>query len=37
MTIKKDIENIIYSMFDAFKAGDTKAIEYHLHLIHENS
>jgi len=32
MTINKDIENIIYSMFDAFKARDTKAIEYHLHL-----
>jgi len=24
MTINKDIENIIYSMFDAFIAGDTK-------------
>ena len=31
MTINKDIENIIYSIFDAFKAGNTKAIEDHLH------
>jgi len=37
MTINKEIENIIYSILDAFKDGDTKAIEYHLHLIHENS
>ncbi len=32
MTINKDIENIIYSIFDAFKVGNTKAIEDHLHL-----
>ena len=31
MTINKDIENIIYSIFDAFKDGNTKAIEDHLH------
>ena len=31
MTINKDIENIIYSIFDDFKVGDTQAIEGHLH------
>ena len=31
MTINKDIENIIYSIFDAFKVGNTTAIEDHLH------
>ena len=31
MTINKNIENIIYSIFDAFKAGDTQVIEDHLH------
>lgn len=31
MTINKDIENIIFSIFDAFKVGNTKAIEDHLH------
>jgi hypothetical protein len=31
MTINKDIENIIFSIFDVFKAGNTKVIEDHLH------